>query len=132
MTSYASGPFNGTTAAYHSGSNLRHGRAIQAGRSPRNSLPEEGLFEVGIVPGGGEPPVRDPHLQGGVVLQQAQRRAAEDAEVRVGVPLADSALVLLERHVELPMQPVLDRPMAPYRGAEPAPGELLAQEVIPH
>src|SRR3954471_16729212 len=29
MTCHASGPFNGTTAAYHSGSDLQHGRAIQ-------------------------------------------------------------------------------------------------------
>ena len=43
-----------------------------------------------------------------VVLQQAQGRAAEDAEVRVRVTLSDAALVLLKGDIELPMQTVLD------------------------
>src|SRR5215471_20387411 len=84
------------------------------GRSPRKSLPEEHLFQVGIIPGGGEPLVLDPHPQGAVVLQPAEGRAAEDAEVGVGMPLPHPAPVLLERDIELPMQPILDRPVVPH------------------
>ena len=58
--------------------------------------------------------------------------AAEDAEVRVGVSLADAALVFLKRHVELPMQTVLDRPVAAHGGGESAGRHVLAQDVVPH
>ena len=39
----------------------------------------------------------------GLVLEQAERGAAEDAEVGVGVAFADAALILLKRHIELPV-----------------------------
>jgi len=53
-----------------------------------------------------------------LVLQQAQGRAAEDAEVGVGTPLSWSGNwggggggVLTERPIELPVESVLDAPV---------------------
>jgi hypothetical protein len=46
--------------------------------------------------------------------------AAEDAEIRVGMALADAALVFRERHVELPVQAVFDAPMLAHGLGEAA------------
>jgi hypothetical protein len=46
------------------------------------------LFEVLIVPSRGEVFVLDSDLQGVIVLEQAEGRAAQAAEVRVGMPFS--------------------------------------------
>ena len=71
-----------------------------------------------------------PTLRCGLVLQQAQRGAAEDAEVRVRVAFADAALVFLKRHIELPVQTVLDSPVAAHRLGEATRREVLAENVV--
>ncbi len=58
------------------------------GRLHHNSPPAEDLFEVLIVPSGGEAFVLDSNLQRVIVLEQAEGRAAEAAEVRVGMPFS--------------------------------------------
>ncbi len=60
----------------------------QTGRLHHNSPPAEDLFEVLIVPSGGEAFVLDSNLQRVIVLEQAEGRAAEAAEVRVGMPFS--------------------------------------------
>ncbi len=56
-----------------------------AGRLHHKSLSEQHLLQVGVVPTGGEAFVLHADLQRVIVLQKAQRRATEDAEVGVGV-----------------------------------------------
>lgn len=58
---------------------------LSPGRLHRKSFSEQDLFQVGVVPTGGETLVLDADLQRVVVLQQAQRGATEDAEVGVGM-----------------------------------------------
>ena len=58
---------------------------LQAGRLHHKSLSEQHLLQVGVVPTGGEAFVLHADLQRVIVLQKAQRRATEDAEVGVGV-----------------------------------------------
>ena len=60
----------------------------RTGRLHHNSPPAEDLFEVLIVPSGGEAFVLDSNLQRVIVLEQAEGRAAEAAEVRVGMPFS--------------------------------------------
>src|SRR5690606_6991107 len=62
----------------------------------------------------------------------AERCPPQDAEVCVRVPLAHAGLILSKRHVELPMQAVLDRPVAANGFGEPFRGDVLAENVIPH
>src|SRR5262249_14832096 len=47
------------------------------------------------------------------------------------MPRADAAGVLAEAHVQLPMQLILDAPMAPYRTGELSRRQLPAQDVVP-
>ena len=56
-----------------------------SGRLHHKSLSEEDLFEVGVVPTGGEAFVLHADLRRVIALQEAQRRAAEDAGVGVRV-----------------------------------------------
>ena len=93
---------------------------------------EEDLQKVVVVPSGVEAFVFDSELLGVVVLEQAQRGAAEQAEVAGGVAFAEAGLVFLKGHVELPMQFVFEAPMATYRGRKEACGELLAENVVTH
>ncbi len=60
-------------------------RLIPPGRLHHNSSPADDLFEVLIVPSGGEAFVLDSDLQRVIVLEQAEGRAAKAAEVRVGM-----------------------------------------------
>ena len=83
-----------------------------------------------MVPAGREAFVLQADLQGAVVFQQAQRGAAEDAEVGIGVALAKAGLVLAKRHVELPVQSVFNRPVSADCGGELLRGELPAEDVI--
>ncbi len=61
----------------------------------------------------------------------AQCGAKDEAEVGRGVSCAEAALVFLKRHVQLPMQLVLDAPVTANRFGKAAGGELLAQDVVP-
>ena len=56
--------------------------------------------------------------------------AAEDAEVRIRVTLANAALVFLKGDIELPMQTVLDAPVAAHRVGETTGRDELAQDVV--
>ena len=81
------------------------------GRLHHKLLAEKDLFEVVMVPGGSKAFVLDAQLERVVVFQQAQGCSTENTEVRVGVAATQARLVFLKRHVELPMQAILDRPM---------------------
>ena len=82
-----------------------------SGRLHHKSCSEQHLFEIVVIPAGGEPFRLHSDLLALLVLQQAQGHPADDGEVGVGMPLPDPAPVLAERHVELPMQRVLDGPV---------------------
>ena len=84
-----------------------------------NSLCEQDFGEIVIVLAGQEPFVFNPELGGFLVLQHAQREAADDAEVRIGVSFSDTAVVFPERHVELPVEIVFDTPMRTHRPGKP-------------
>ena len=101
-----------------------------AGRLHHKSRSDKDLCEIGFVPGSGEAFVLDPDFARRFVLQHCQCRAAEDAEVGVGMSLADATQVFLEGYVELPVQPVLDPPMAANRTCKATRGEVLAEDVI--
>ena len=62
----------------------------QVGRLHVKSLSEQDLLQVRVVPTGGAAFVLHADLDRLVILQQAQRRTTEDAEVRVGMPAAQA------------------------------------------
>jgi len=105
-------------------------RDYSAGRLHDNSLSEQHLLQVGVVPSRGEAFVLDADLERVVVLQQAQRRPTEDAEVRVGMAPAQAGLVFLKRDVELPMQTVFDGPMTPDCSGELPGGEVSVHRLV--
>jgi hypothetical protein len=88
------------------------------GRLHHKSYAEEHFLGIGRVPSGDETLVLHAAIRGLLILQQAQRRAPEDAEVRITVTSPEATLVLAERHVQAPMTTVLDAPLAPRRGSE--------------
>ncbi len=94
------------------------------------SCSSQDFFQIAFVPAGIEAFVFDADLPCGLVLQQTQRGAAEDAEVRIGVAQADPALVFLKRDIQLPMQTVLDAPMAADRIRESPRRDVLAKDVV--
>lgn len=65
-----------------------------------------------------------------LVLHQRERPAADEAQVDVGVALADAALVLTERRIEMPLRRVCDRPVDADRFPERLRGQLSAEQVI--
>src|SRR6266853_460767 len=71
--------------------------------------------QVALIPGGPQPLPLDAPLRCGLLLQQAQRQPTQQAEVLRGILLLDPALVLVERHVQDPMQRVLHTPRAADR-----------------
>ena len=80
--------------------------------------------------GGVEAFVFDSELLRVVVFEQAQRGAAKQAEVGGGVTFAQVGLIFLERHIELPMPFVLDRPVAANGLSEAACGEFAAEDIV--
>ena len=102
----------------------------QAGRLHHKLCSEQHLFQIAVIPAGGEAFRLHPHPLALLVLQQAQGHAANHGEVGVGVPLPDATPVLAERHVELPMAAILDPPMPSDRRTEAPGGQLLAQDVV--
>ena len=54
-----------------------------------------------------------------VLFDQGERKASEQGEVLRSVVLANATIVLAKRHVEHPMQRILDPPMAANRLSEP-------------
>lgn len=108
-------------------------RGANSGRLHLKLLSEEHLFQVGVIPTCCETFVLHADLQRMVVLQQTQSGAAEDAEVHIGMASSQAGLIFLQGHVELPMEAVLDRPVAADGGGELPRGELLAHDdVVPH
>ncbi len=91
-----------------------------SGRLHLKSRTEQHFLEVALVPACGETFVLDADLQGGLILQQAQRGAAKDAEIGIGVALADAALVFLKGDIELPVQTVFDTPVVAHCVGESA------------
>ena len=90
------------------------------------------MSEVVIVVGGDEAFVFDSEFLCVVVFEQAQSGSAEQAEVGGRVTFAETGLVFLKRHVQLPMQLVLDAPVTADGFGEAAGSELLAEDVVPH
>ena len=102
------------------------------GQLHMKSRTEEDLQEIVLVAGGDESFVFDTDFVGEVVFEQAQSGSAEQAEVGGGVTFAEAGLIFLERHVELPMQLVLDAPVTANGLGEAAGGQLFTEDVVPH
>ena len=66
------------------------------------------------------------------MLEQAECRSPQRAEVLVSVSLADSALVLAKGHIKLPVQTVLDPPVAANRTGELCAINLFVQDEVSH
>ena len=64
--------------------------AARPGRLHHKSLSEQHLFQVGVIPTGGEAFVLHADRERVIVLQEAQRRATQDAEVGIGVAKTQS------------------------------------------
>src|SRR6266581_6640145 len=72
-----------------------------------------------MIPACGQAFAGDADFLGFVALEQVQAQAAQPGEVLGSVPLADAALVFPEADIELPVQPILDPPMAPHIAGDP-------------
>src|SRR3712207_5704896 len=96
------------------------------GRGGRGEAGEE-RGEVVLVEGGGEALGGDAPGAGGVAAQQVEGEVAQGGEVPGGVAGADPAGVLAAGHVEDPVQPVLDAPVAADEPAEGGRAERGAQ-----
>src|SRR5437879_13857942 len=72
-----------------------------------------------MIPSGGQAFAGDADFLGFVALEQVQAQAAQPGEVLGSVPLADAALVFPKADVELPVQAVLDSPVAPHVSGHP-------------
>jgi hypothetical protein len=79
---------------------------------------------------GVDPFVLDSDLLRGAVFQQAQGRPSEHSEVGGTVAPPDSRLVFRKAYIQLPMKPVLDRPMTAYRLSEAIGRKSLAEDLI--
>lgn len=84
---------------------------VDSGRLQVESCSKQNFGVVVFVEGGGQAFGFHSDLRRVFVLQQRQSPAADEAQVDVGVALADAAQVLAESHVQLPVQAVLDRPV---------------------
>ena len=102
------------------------------GRSHHTSLSAKHFEDVVIVPACGEAFVFDPDLVGCFVLEHDQSGLSEGAEVDIRMSFADSGMILSERHVQLPVELVLDRPVACHHLGKSLCRELLAQDVVPN
>src|SRR4051794_4041264 len=81
------------------------------------------------IPAGRESFVLHSDLRGLLVLQQAQGRPSEDAEVGIGSSFPGSAVVPAERHVELPVHR-LDAPLTTYGRPERPRGQEVRMNVV--
>jgi hypothetical protein len=71
-----------------------------------------------------------PTLSVWLFFEHTQCGAAEDAEVSIGVSLANPRVVFAKCHVELPVQAILDRPVAADGLPKLLGRELPAQDVV--
>ena len=94
------------------------------------SCSHKDFFQIGFIQGGCESCVVDAYLACQFVLQQAACRASHDAEVRVRMTFANTALVFLKRHVELPVQMVLNAPVVTHHLGKAASREIPAENVV--
>ena len=67
-----------------------------------------------MVPGGDEALVLDAELGGAFLCEKVERDVVEHREVVGGVVLADARLVLVHRHIQHPMQAVLNGPVTTH------------------
>ena len=65
-------------------------------------------------------------------FEHNQSGLAEAAEADIRMSFADSGMILSERHVQLPVDLVLDRPAARHPLRESLGRELLAQNMVPN
>jgi len=79
-------------------------------------LKAEAAQQKAIVPAGFLLSTFDTLFACGVLLNQGQRHAPQTTEVFRPIAGADAALILVKSHVQPPMQPILDIPMAQFRG----------------
>ena len=100
------------------------------GRLHHKSFTQQNFFEVAVVPTGGEAFIFDADFECRLIFEQAQCGPAENAEVRVGVALAEAALIFLKRDVELPMQTVLNAPVAAHGRGETMRRQVLVENVV--
>jgi hypothetical protein len=69
------------------------------GRLHHKSCSKQHLFEIVVIPGGGESFRLHPQLLALLVLEQAQCHAADDGKIGVGVLFTNPTLILAERYV---------------------------------
>src|SRR5215208_3077959 len=93
-------------------------RGDETGKPHLISSIEQGLLPVLIARSTLQSLDLDPAPATGLALQQPQREPSDDTEVRRGMIGPHPALVLAEAHVQLPVQVVLDAPVAPHRTGE--------------
>src|SRR5512135_3570765 len=91
---------------------------VKAGKRHLISCVEQDFLAILIAQGAPEPLGLDPTSAAGLARQQPEGKASDDTQVRRRMAGANAAVVLMEAHVQLPMQIVLDPPMAPDRFGE--------------
>src|SRR5512135_2587234 len=96
---------------------------LWAGQPHLISSIEQGFLPVLITCGALQSLGLDPAPATRLALQEPQGEPPDYTEVRRGMIGPHAALVLAEAHVQLPMEVVLDAPVAPY-----CPRELLRRE----
>ncbi len=100
------------------------------GRLHHKSCSHKDFFQIGFIQGGCEAFVLDAYLACQFVLEQAECRASHDAEVRIRMTFTNPALVFLKRHVELPVQTVLNAPVVAHCLGKAASREIPAENVV--
>ena len=103
---------------------------LWVGRLHHKLFSHQDFFEVAVVPAGGEAFVLDTDAGRRFLLQQTERRATQDAEVCVGVPIANAGLVLGKCHIQLPVQTILDAPVTTHRRGKTPRRQKLAENVV--
>src|SRR5512143_4324522 len=91
---------------------------------------EQGFLPVLITCGALQSLGLDPAPATRPALQEPQGEPPDYTEVRRGMIGPHAALVLAGAHVQLPVQVVLDAPVAPHRTGELLRGEEHAQDVV--
>src|SRR5512142_395958 len=100
------------------------------GRAEYISSIEQGFLPVLITRGALQSLGLNPAPATRLTLQEPQGEPPDDTEVRRGMIGPHPAPVLAKAHVQLPVQVVLDPPVAPHRLGELLRGEECAQDVV--
>src|SRR5262249_19069257 len=123
--------FGVACAAWGFGGPPRGATANRAYASPllQDTVAPQDFFEKTRVQSGGEALLGDAVL-GRVSLQEREAQAAEQSQVLDSVSLPHTVTILMEVHVELPMQVVLDPPvLAQPAGVVSRAGPPVADEI---